>query len=77
MTLFVIHYIYKYYIIFEQKLTVCRDARAAGSVCDEAGGAREDASDSDLDLIRAPFVLYGVKYIDPVPPASFSGCSTT
>ena len=28
-----------------------------------------------LDLIRAPYVLYGVKYIDPVSLAPFSGCS--
>ena len=30
------------------------------------------ASDSHLDLSRAPYVLYGVRYIDPVPLAPFS-----
>ena len=30
-------------------------------------------SDSHLDLGRVPYVLYGVKYIDPVSPAHFSG----
>ena len=31
------------------------------------------ASDSHLDLGRAPYVLYGVKYIDLVSLAPFSG----
>ena len=31
------------------------------------------ASDSHLDLGRAPYVLYGVKFIGLVPPAPFSG----
>ena len=29
--------------------------------------AKIKASGSHLDLIRAPYALYGVKYIDPVP----------
>ena len=39
------------------------------------GLVSELASDSRLDLIRAPdcYVLYGVKYIDLVSPAPFSG----
>ena len=37
-------------------------------------GAR--ASDSHLDLIRAPYVSYGVKYIDLVSPAPISGPAT-
>ena len=41
------------------------------------------ASASHVDLIRAPCVLYGVKYIDPVSPvvlqpdATMGGCSLT
>ena len=35
--------------------------------------SQETASDSHLDLIFAPYVLYGVKYIDLVPLAPFSG----
>ena len=35
------------------------------------------ASGSHLDLIRAPYVLYGVKYIDPVSLAPFSGHKRT
>ena len=31
------------------------------------------ASDPHLDLVRAPYVLYEVKYIDPVSRASFPG----
>ena len=32
-----------------------------------SGGLQDNkASDSQLDLIRAPYVMYGVKYIDPV-----------
>ena len=31
------------------------------------------ASDSYLDFSRAPCVLYGVKYIDPVSPARVAG----
>ena len=34
---------------------------------------RVKARDSHLDLIRAPYVLYGVKYIDLVSLALFSG----
>ena len=34
---------------------------------------QDAASDSHLDLIRAPYVSYGVKYIDPVSLAPFSG----
>ena len=34
------------------------------------------ASDSQLDLIRTPYVLYGVKYIDLVPLAPFPGRQT-
>ena len=35
--------------------------------------SRGQGSDSHLDLDRAPYVLYGVKYIDPVSLAPFSG----
>ena len=34
---------------------------------------KDAASGAHLDLIRAPYVLYGVKYIDPVSLAPFSG----
>ena len=43
----------------------------------EHTGAKQDAAniarDSDLDLGCAPYVLYGVKYIDPVSLAPFPG----
>ena len=35
--------------------------------------AEETASAPHLDLSRAPYVLYGVKYIDPVSLSPFSG----
>ena len=38
---------------------------------------RKKAGGSHLDLGRAPYVLYGVKYIDPVPLAPFSGTAGT
>ena len=44
----------------EQKLQMAAEAEARGS---------------HLDLIRTPYVLYGVKYIDLVSLALFSGAS--
>ena len=35
--------------------------------------SKRKASDSHLDLVRAPYVLYGVKYIDLVPLAPSPG----
>ena len=35
--------------------------------------ARAPASGSHLDLSRAPYVLYGVKYIDPATLCVFAG----
>ena len=34
------------------------------------------AHGSHLDLVRAPYVLYGVKYIDPVSLALFPGAKS-
>ena len=46
---------------------------AAGSGASESQAIRQRASDSHLDLSRAPYVFYGVKYIDLVSLAPFSG----
>ena len=54
---------------------VCDAMRRNVTQCDAIETKRETKRDAGahLDLGRAPYVLYGVKYIDPVSPSPFSG----
>ena len=54
--------------------TVCRGNSNEPTSCSSTNSGRvPSASGSCLDLIRAPYVLYGVKCIDPASLATISG----